>query len=260
MIDAIVWGFCGTEGHAIVKRLKEEHVLNPVLWISDSPQSMDIFSFLLCTEAVLTARPDGIDEDTYRTTFRDHINTFIRMRIRQGYLYSDYHELISEFNILYSFFFNAIKRSSIELVLFANLPHEGADYVLYLVCQELSVPTLMTSQSIFPARFFMFRTMEDYGRVCPFPRTNHPEPVAVSEGFKQECFYMRGVQPPGEGWSPYTEALFKTLYRSYVFRKSVVQGGWRFVTDLLTGRLQQELRREIKFLGTVKRMKLDFQA
>ena len=54
-----------------------------------------------------------------------------------------------------------------DVLLFNNIPHEGFDYVLYLVAKKRGLKTLLVYQSIFPQKFFLCDSIDSVGDFLP---------------------------------------------------------------------------------------------
>ncbi|KZM49930.1 hypothetical protein [Labrenzia sp. OB1] len=67
------------------------------------------------------------------------------------------------YDLYYTFFAYLIDQKSIKAIVLTNMPHQGADYVLYLVARDKGIPTRILYQSIIPGRFFVFEKLEDFG-------------------------------------------------------------------------------------------------
>ena len=188
--NVLIWGFCGEDGKAIVDRL--ELSLNIVDWFSDQKDSIDIWDILqgkfpsddLCS----------IHLDKFPEFFKEHFHTYEVMINRRGLKFSDLHELINEFSISYHYFCNLVSKKQVRLIISANLPHEGADYVLYQVAKMLKVKTLMCYQNIFPNQFFVITKLEDFGLFNTVPAIFSPEKILLEPGFKQNVSYMNDIE------------------------------------------------------------------
>lgn len=93
-----------------------------------------------------------------------------------------------------------IHENSINLVLFSNFPHEGFDYIVYLVARSLGIKTIATHQCLIPGRFWLSDCIEEFGDftkspvIAGFERSNYELP--------QQWFYM---SDSGHKWI-YTES------------------------------------------------------
>ena len=109
------------------------------------------------------------------------------------------HELISGFGDAEGLFLNAVRNcyrwlcaSKPDMVVFSNVPHEGALVVLYEVAKAMNLPTLVFWQGVIPGRMWVFDHWSDLGRFDSSPKTE-PFPVDLSEP-EFRPFYMAGIQ------------------------------------------------------------------
>lgn len=60
--------------------------------------------------------------------------------------------------------YKLLKQNEIHLLLHANIPHEGFDFILYQLARVLGIKTVLCYQSLFSNRFWITQTLEDFGR------------------------------------------------------------------------------------------------
>lgn len=86
--------------------------------------------------------------------------------------------------------YSLIKLNQIKLVMFANIPHEGFDFVLYKVAEFLGINCIMCYQSLIPNRFWITNSMTGLGLFNNTPKIFEKAP----SGYKlpQNWFYMKG--------------------------------------------------------------------
>jgi hypothetical protein len=188
--NALIWGFCGEDGKEIVNNLRAS--LNIVDWYSDQQDSINILSVLQGTFFNQNIPLTHLDK--FSDFLREYFFTYSAMITRRGLKFSDFHELINEFSISYHYFCNLILKKNVQLVIFANLPHEGPDYVLYQVAKMLNLKTLMCYQSIFPNQFFMTTSMDDFGSFHTVPKMISSQNFPLEPGFKQKVSYMLDIE------------------------------------------------------------------
>ena len=86
--------------------------------------------------------------------------------------------------------YGVIKDNKINLCLFANIPHEGFDYLIYLIAQFLKIKTVMCYQSLFSNRFWVTQKIENF---CLFNNFSKLYPLEPSNyKLPQNWFYMQG--------------------------------------------------------------------
>jgi hypothetical protein len=83
-----------------------------------------------------------------------------------------------------------LKQYDIELLLHANIPHEGFDFIFYQVARALGIKTVLCYQSLFSNRFWMTRETQDFGlcdknpQIFPLESSGYTLPTS--------WFYMAG--------------------------------------------------------------------
>ena len=97
-----------------------------------------------------------------------------------------YNSLILTFYILYKI----ITEKKINLILYQNIPHEGFDYVVYLISQHLRIKSVICHQSLFPNRFWLAQSIENFGKFKLNPKLF--EVNYTDYELPKEWFYMRG--------------------------------------------------------------------
>ena len=109
------------------------------------------------------------------------------------------HELISGFGDAEGLFLNAVRNcyrwlcaSKPDMVVFSNVPHEGALVVLYEVAKAMNLPTLVFWQGVIPGRMWVFEHWGDFGQFSTSPK-RPPFSIDCSPP-STKPFYMSGVK------------------------------------------------------------------
>ncbi|MDD7970635.1 hypothetical protein [Roseinatronobacter alkalisoli] len=106
-------------------------------------------------------------------------------RIHAMQEYADY------FHILADAMAAQIRDSGATHALFFNIPHLAYDTIAYQVARAMGLPTLVLTQSLFPAQFFSMRDPADLGAFVPRPdAATYPIDTQSQPGL----FYMKGVK------------------------------------------------------------------
>lgn len=86
--------------------------------------------------------------------------------------------------------YRLFKEHDIGLVLHANMPHEGFDFVLHQLACHLGIPSVLCYQALIPNRFWLSRTMPEFGRFSSNPILFEHE----CSGYQlpTQWFYMKG--------------------------------------------------------------------
>jgi hypothetical protein len=179
-VNILVWGFCGSGGGEIVKELGRRD-LAVRAWISDQKDSTNIWELLLGN---IPAVPQELDALIgYAAFHRSHFETYHVMIARRGLHFADLHEVTNEFSLTYHYFFGQLVLQAIDLVLFANMPHEGADYVLYNLAKMRGIKTLICYQSLFADKFYLMTSIEDLGRFATTPTVSDAASIPLESGY-----------------------------------------------------------------------------
>jgi hypothetical protein len=94
------------------------------------------------------------------------------------------------FVITFHTVYRLLKEHNIQLVLHANIPHEGFDFVLHQVARHLGVSSVLCYQSLISNRFWLSSTMPEFGRFSSNPRLFNLESSGYS--LPKQWFYMKG--------------------------------------------------------------------
>ena len=94
------------------------------------------------------------------------------------------------FVLSFYYCYKLIKQHDINLVLHANVPHEGFDFIIYQIACFLNINTLMCYQSIFANRFFIADRVENFGLLKNTP--NLYEKESSNYELPKTWFYMAG--------------------------------------------------------------------
>lgn len=251
MLKTWVWGFLGPKGTEIVTRMKEN--LDVVHWMSDQKGSASLEKFLLGD--IELVNPDSEAISQFEGTLRKHFNTYCIMMARRDVPISDIHELNNEFAISFYYFYRMLKAKSVDLVIFSNIPHEGGDYVLYLVAKLLGIKTLLCYQTIFPNAFYMTTSMKNFGSFSTVPALfEHPH-IEVQPGHEQALFYMDSVRKPATERPPFWSRIWDfaafSLFRArLLFSRSWPQMKIRVANKVIQVTSRQIYDRDLASLAT----------
>ena len=190
MENTVVWGFCGSDGREIVNELRAS--LNVTDWFSDQEGSADIWSLLQGKIPPIKCNADAVQ--SFGDFYQQHFQIYSVMIIRRGLNFSNFHELTNEFALTYYYFYELLRGKKTRLVIFSNIPHEGAEYVLYQLARIFDIKTLMCYQNIFPNQFFLTTSIDDFGRFQTIPPIFENREIVLEPGYKQKVIYMQDVE------------------------------------------------------------------
>jgi Capsule polysaccharide biosynthesis protein len=192
-VNILVWGFCGLGGGEIVKELRGRDIAIRE-WISDQDGSRNIWEFLLGNIPAVPKDADALIR--YESFYRNYFQTYHVMIARRGLYFADLHEVTNEFSLAYHYFSRLLKQTAIDMVLFANMPHEGPDFILYNLAKRVGIKTLICYQTLFPDKFYTMTSIDDFGEFATTPGVSGGTEVPLDRGYYQQSVNMDGfIQP-----------------------------------------------------------------
>lgn len=72
-------------------------------------------------------------------------------------------EVYNAFTLYFYKCLEVLKNNSISCIIFSNVPHEGYDYIFYLIAKNMNIKTIICNQSLFPNRFWIFSSINNFG-------------------------------------------------------------------------------------------------
>ncbi len=106
-----------------------------------------------------------------------------------------YHE-VNEFHKFAKVIYDIFITSKIDLVLFQEIPHDGAEIVLYRLAKLMGIKTIiLTNFTHFWGRSFAFYSLEDFGDFNEIPNlSDDADQIKIDyQDFKGKIFYMKNV-------------------------------------------------------------------
>ena len=85
-------------------------------------------------------------------------------------------EIYNTFILFFYACLKIVKDKKISCIVFSNIPHEGYDYIFYLIAKELNIKTILCNQSLFPNRFWISSEIDAFGNFQNQPNLNAFEP------------------------------------------------------------------------------------
>lgn len=101
-------------------------------------------------------------------------------------------EIWNGFVLTFRAIYRLLKEYRIGLVLHANIPHEGFDFVLHQTARYLGIPSVLCYQALIPNRFWLASTMPEFGCFSKNPVLFDKEPSGYQ--LPEQWFYMKGSQ------------------------------------------------------------------
>jgi hypothetical protein len=128
---------------------------------------------------------------------REHYLQFNDINSRRHYYVpSREAETWNGFVITFHIVYKLLKEHAIKLVLHANIPHEGFDFVLHKVARFLGISSVLCYQSLIPNRFWLTRTIPEFGRFSANPSLFNLQPSGYT--LPKQWFYMKNSHKSSE--------------------------------------------------------------
>jgi hypothetical protein len=224
-LNILVWGFCGPGGGEIVKELKSRN-LEVREWISDQDGSTNIWELLLGNIPIVPKDTDALCR--YADFHGAHFETYHVMIARRGLHFADLHEVTNEFSLTYHYFSHLLALKSIDTVLFANMPHEGPDYVLYNLAKMRGIKTLICYQTLFSDKFYLMTSIEDLGPFVTTPTVADATPIPLEPGYLQQSVNMDGlIQPEIPVKQPLSDRVIQRCRTTLAGPVRILKSPWR---------------------------------
>ncbi|QFY62019.1 hypothetical protein FZ934_17420 [Rhizobium grahamii] len=118
---------------------------------------------------------------------------------RHYYVTPPFSNVYNSFVLTFTFCYDLWKRHRIELVLSANIAHEGFDFVLVEMARYLGIKVVMCYQSLIASRFWMAARVDDFG----LPALNPTLYEREASGYRlpENWFYMKKL-PQDASYGP----------------------------------------------------------
>ena len=189
----MLWGF-HSPGCAKVAGILSKHGLAVDVWVGDRPE---------CTHNIFEIINLNFDYSWVRSSCPEYekiygsISVFIEMYSRHSKKYANsvYHDFVNSFYIYSSYFQSLLEEKRIQAVFFSNIPHEGPDFIVYTLAKIMGIRVFIFTQSIFPNKYFIIDTIEDYGVFNSSPHLENSEKAKIEKTHRKNLVYMKNYQP-----------------------------------------------------------------
>lgn len=214
MKKGIFFDYGNGQADLVIEKLKEAKVMDTIVWIDNAelfeinckkenrvPLRMPDYDWFDLRELKIPNHSYKNVENQFKVGFyenfykdfynfilkagREDIKTHANLnRSYNSHLYtnSSVYSLQHIFFTLTNFFTDMLITNKIEVVYFNNLPHEGADYILYLRAKDLGIKTILAAPSmIFPNKFFYSLSIGEFGDFDILPTISTDEPYKIIE-------------------------------------------------------------------------------
>lgn len=241
MRKVLLWGF-GTPGCIKIPEHLKKGGLDVVIWVGNHSQcTHNIFDFFTVK---LGDQFSGRNRGLYKEVYKK-IGTFVELYSRHSKKYQQYsyHDFTNIFNIYYDRISDLLIKNNIEYVVFSNIPHEGPDYILYMLAKLTGIQIWIFSQSLFPNKYFIISNIDDYGIFAGTPVLTDETRYQIDREFEKHYPYMENIRPYSFGVNQIVDKVLRWRlkeaylsvwryfrYRRYLtnmralFERSIVRG------------------------------------
>jgi hypothetical protein len=185
-----VWGW---HSQSQIEALKSFNEANIVKWFSNVNGVGISLNDIIHKPYELQTSSIFIKEEII-VEFHTHFIKFSDMYSRVNYSKSlSIQELLHIFNMYIHFFYDSLKTTEANYVLFSTFPHFGADYVLYLCAKSLGIKTIITFQTLFSNRFFYVESIEEFENIMS-KQDKSSNNLIIEQKFEKNLFYMNNFK------------------------------------------------------------------
>lgn len=108
---------------------------------------------------------------------------------------TELYDYVHDFNLYFKYWYDVFIKENIEILIMATAPHEGVEYMAYVVAKVLKVKIIITAQICqLQNRFTCFKDVMRYG-YNDFKFCNNYEYQHIENKFEKDLFYMKNVGP-----------------------------------------------------------------
>ena len=193
MRNTIIWHFEGPSQSQAICRLQENNIITVKAWIGLTDKckycTHDFRRFSEVKKPFMKILGNGPEvHDKLQKFLGKFVETYARNFGYYNVAVEDYPYI---FNMFISFFSEIIANNNIHLVIFDDVPHGGAAFVLYEVARSLGIRTLILSQALFPNKFLYIEQIKEYGNF-PNMDTVFPNPwITLPKQHEKNLCYMK---------------------------------------------------------------------
>ena len=204
-MNTLVWGFNG-KLQDVINSLEDKGVINICKWFIDkdmlSDNQLDLCAFTALNTWVDKYK-DLIEEYTSDVKFNADVYNSVYMDLMSYVNFESRYErfgnkplyfYINKFNLLFRFMYSMLVKEKIELILFSNLTHLGADYIMYKIAKKLNIRTLLFMNSYLPNHYgksFYIEDIEDFGDFKSMSKIYDKNEYDIIRVKPEDLFYMK---------------------------------------------------------------------
>ncbi len=263
MINTVLWGF--DELNKNVANLLGEKNFNIVAHFLEKPIKANEFAYGTLHSAqnlpeIFLKAPQETKSKIAHIFLKDYLIFNTR---QSNLLYSELgntrRDSFSDFHLFYyliDVFYGILQKNEVKLVAFSNIPHEGADLVLYHLAKILGVKTIICYQSIFDKRFFILNDLADMGNIInAVPRLEEPLNITIKKEFEKKLQYMDMVEDANQHRSKILKKISELESKTPKAIWKLLRGKTSWVKTLMIGYTSALLRLKNinEYLETLKK-------
>ena len=212
MLRTLIWGLDQPFTAPVIGQLHDAGVFCIKKWIVGvDERRMPFFAQREGVEIIedkfdLNFRQEDVDlppawlDEKIRHYFPVILQNFAREAF---YFRTPVYEYMNIIQLWVRYFYTLLSRNQIELVVFADIPHDGFRSILYPLLQAMGIRILILVPSGPFGTFAYCFSIEDYGRFVDVPifRAPRAEEIEIRQEYKKDLFYMKGKHAPKQGHS-----------------------------------------------------------
>lgn len=183
-----------------IENLQKEGVINISEWVvTNNKGTIDLGDFYHGKTFADRPITNYVSEEIYREIYKyifEFCYIFPRNDISHAHInkiHDSIYDSINEFNKFIYLIYDIFISKKIELVIFQEIPHDGAEIVLYRLAKVMNIKTIvMANFTHFWGRIFAFRSLDDFGDFAEIPQLSDASSAVVDyDDFKKKMYYMK---------------------------------------------------------------------
>lgn len=233
MLRTLVWGLDDPLVAPVVGRLHDAGVFCIKKWIVGVAEKRTSFfahreeAEIIEDKFDLNFQKDDVDfppawlDEKVRHYFPVILQNFAREAF---YFRTPVYEYMNIIQLWIRYFYTVLSRNRIDMIIFADIPHDGYRSIMYPLAQAMGVRILIMIPSGPFGTFAYCFSIEDYGRFVDVPifRTPHSEEVEIRQEYKKDLYYMKGKHAPKQGHSLQYHLRELASPKAFIQRKKTI--------------------------------------
>lgn len=213
MKNVMIYGFESGPMVRVLRKLEKDNVFSIKRWLYDEDLCDDWFLSSPVARARTTLwrgkwqKLDEFPDFAVSKEISSQMDWIMQELVRESDFFREtYYEYKNIANHMANEYYTELKRGNVDIVLFADVPHNHIAAILYIVARAMKIDTIFATplHYVFPGKFIYAHTIEDYGMFSLLPdyRSCAPE-WHIEKSFKKDLAYMTPKQiklDRGEDW------------------------------------------------------------